>query len=138
MAAGVANEPRGEIDGDRSSSPERLCELEVVVGEAVVATDLVDGDEDADRLLPNEHRHEEAGPAFDPLGRRLVCLAVIDQGIHPLAAAAVEHPPGLGAGSREPQPDQANGQLTVGGRDLELVFFGGHRDKDEPRTDQLA
>ena len=134
----VAGNACREVDRDGGAGRERLREPQVGLGETRVAAFTVVGGEHPDRPAAGHERHVEPAAGAEPPGRLLVDLGVVEQGVHPLGAAALEHAAALRARSLQLQADDLGRVLAVGGLDPERPVVGRERDRDEARADQPA
>ena len=137
-AEGVAGDALREVDRRRRPLRERLCDPQVVVGEARVAADLVEGAHDADRFVPQHERDEQAGARADPAGELLVDLGVVDDRVDALAPPPLEDPRALGAGLGHDRAHQRACALAVCGLDPKAPVGTRSSDHDRLRADQLA
>ena len=135
-ADGVATDPLGKVDGDRSTGGERLREPQVVLAEHGRRSLLVVRDHDADRPSAHDQRHVQRRVDAEPTGRLLVDLRIVEQRVDPLAAAALEHASRLRAAECELHPRDAVGALALGRRHPQHVALR-ERDQDELRVDEL-
>ena len=133
-AEGVARDSLREVDRERSPRRKRLGEAEIAVREADVAVQLVVGRQDPDRAPPDEQRHPEAGPRARQAHRLTVDVRVLDHGVGPLAATALEDAPAL----RGRAGDRRSRELgSIPGHCCESQFVRASREKDHDEAGAL-
>ena len=134
---GIAGHALRQVHCDRGPGGEGLGEPKVVVVETRVRAEVVVRDDDPDRFPLRDERHVQARVDAEAACGRLVDLGVLEDGVDPLAAAAVDDASHLRVVEVELHAREPVGALAVGGSNDQPVARPRQGDQDDAGLDQL-